>query len=63
MGSVAFNLVGVSLGTISVYKKRLRIILLTMFDKRNIILGGEGRIAEIDDVVTNKIGQLDQKIS
>jgi hypothetical protein len=43
------QLVGVSLSTITVYKKCLRIILLTMFDKRNIKLGGEGRIVEIDE--------------
>jgi hypothetical protein len=38
----------VSVQTISLYKKRLRLIILRMFDKKNAIIGGEGRIVEID---------------
>ena len=50
------NLVGtVSTHTIGNYKRRLRLIILTMFNKKNIKLGGEGRIVEIDESLFIKV--------
>ena len=40
------QLVGVSTVTIGAYKKRLRLIILTMFNKSQIKLGGVGKIVE-----------------
>ena len=37
------------------YKRRLRLIILTMFNKKNIKLGGEGRIVEIDESLFIKV--------
>ena len=43
------QLVGVSANTIAAYKRRLRLILLTIYNKNHIKLGGEGKVVEIDE--------------
>ncbi len=37
------------------YKRRLRLIILTMFNKNDIRIGGEGRIVEIDESLFIKV--------
>ena len=45
----------VSSHTIAAYKRRLRLIILTMFNKRDIKLGGPGRVVEIDESLFIKV--------
>jgi hypothetical protein len=56
LNTTTHNLVRtVSAHTIAAYKRRLRLIILTMFNKRDIKLGGEGRIVEIDESLFIKV--------
>ena len=49
------QLVGVSANTIAAYKRRLRLILLTIYNKNHIKLGGEGKVVEIDESLFIKV--------
>jgi hypothetical protein len=49
------QLVGVSADTIAAYKRRLRLIILTMFNKNDIKIGGPGKIVEIDESLFIKV--------
>ena len=43
LNSTVNQLIGVSSVTIAAYKRRLRLIILTMYDKKNQKIGGEGK--------------------
>jgi hypothetical protein len=51
LNTTVSQLANVSAQTISGYKRRLRLIILTMFDKNNVKLGGEGKVVEISSTI------------
>ena len=55
LNTTVTQLVVVSTATIAAYKRRLRLIILTMFNKNQIKLGGEGKIVEIDESLFIKV--------
>ncbi len=50
-----YQISGIAVHTVAAYKRRLRLIILTMFNKNDIRIGGEGRIVEIDESLFIKV--------
>ena len=55
LNTTVAQLVGVSAHTIAAYKRRIRLIILTIFNKNGIQIGGPGKIVEIDESLFIKV--------
>ena len=55
LNTTVAQLVGVSAHTIAAHKRRLRLIILTIFNKNGIKIGGPGKIVEIDESLFIKV--------
>ena len=55
LNTTMYQISGIAVHTVAAYKRRLRLIILTMFNKNDIRIGGEGRIVEIDESLFIKV--------